>query len=440
MVYQADIIQQSLKHVWHPCANMKKLAKTPPLLVHEARGSYLYTNQGPVIDAIASWWCKSLGHRHPVITAALQDQLLRFEHVMTGNTTSSHMVELAEMLTNITGKQHVMFASDGSSAIEIALKLAYYASQLQGYRQRTHFISLQHGYHGETLGAQSVSDMALYKTPSAHMELPCHRIQDIPYVASSKDTLFYTCDDVWPRIAAQLDHFKQNSCAILVEPIIQGVGGMRCYSADFLQKLADWASQNNIYFITDEIMTGCGRSGQWLAAQHAKAVSPDIICLGKGLTSGTIPMSCVMIDHAIFDLFYHDNPGPNFLHSHTHSGNALGVRAALATLQVMQAENILEKSTALGKQMAKYMHEIAGLTHQLDNIRQMGAVVAAELRVTTAIPNPGLQVQQHALQRGALLRPLGNTLYWLPPLNSDDKIIASLADITLESIKAAYGI
>ncbi|PWY54425.1 adenosylmethionine--8-amino-7-oxononanoate transaminase [Legionella qingyii] len=437
MVNINRLISRDLKHFWHPCTQMKDFESCPPLVIEKAHGSYLYTNKGPLIDAISSWWCKSLGHGHPAIIGAIKDQMNRFEHVITANTTNPQLVELAEELAQITKKQHVFFASDGSSAVEIAMKLAIHANQIKGYTDRNQFIALKNGYHGETLGTMSISDLGLYKEPYKSFSLSCHYIEDIPYISGKEDSLWSNCDTYWSILENKLEAISNKVCAIVVEPLVQGAGGMLCYSPDFLKRLSSWAKSKNIYLITDEIMTGMGRTGKWLASHHAD-VESDLICLSKGLTSGSIPLSCVMIDSSIFDLFYADyESGKSFLHSHTYSGNALAVSAALATIRVMREEKIIEHAQNLGKYMFTALTEVAKLSGKLSNVRGIGAVVAADLEGTEH-HRIGNKVYQQALNHGALIRPIGKTLYWLPPLNTNHEVIGKLAEITLHSIKGAY--
>ncbi|WP_115709066.1 adenosylmethionine--8-amino-7-oxononanoate transaminase [Legionella sainthelensi] len=439
MVNTQQLINRDLKHVWHPCAQMKDFEICPPLIVEKAQGCYLYTDKGPLIDAISSWWCKSLGHAHPNVIASITDQLHRFEHVIAANTTHPLLVELAEELANITQKQHVFFASDGASAVEIAMKLAIHANQIKGFANKNQFIALKNGYHGETLGTMSISDLGIYKAPYTSFNLKCHFIDDLPYVTGKTDPLWTNCETYWPSIEKQLESIGDNVCALIVEPIIQGAGGMLCYSQDFLKKIALWAKNRNIYLITDEIMTGIGRTGEWLATNHAE-IQADIICLSKGLTSGSIPLSCVMIDHSIFELFYADySSGKSFLHSHTYSGNPLAVSAALATIRTIREEKLITHVQNIGEHMLTALAEVAQLCGKLTNIRGIGAVVAADLEDSTH-HRVGNKVYQQALSHGALIRPIGNTLYWLPPLNTSHEIIGKLAEITLKSIKGAYAI
>ncbi|MGL5741318.1 MAG: adenosylmethionine--8-amino-7-oxononanoate transaminase [Legionella sp.] len=437
MVNINQLIDRDLQHVWHPCTQMKDFESYPPLIIDKAQGSYLYTDKGPLIDAISSWWCKSIGHGHPAVIAAIQAQLKQFEHVIAANTTHPLLVELAEALTQITKKQHIFFASDGSSAVEIAMKLAIHANQIKGLANKNKFIALKNSYHGETLGAMSISNLGLYKAPYTSFGLDCYFIENIPYISGKADPLWHNCDAYWTSVEKELDAISETACAIIVEPLIQGAGGMLCYSHDFLKKLASWAKSNNIYLIADEIMTGIGRTGDWLACNHAE-IEPDLICLSKGLTSGSIPLSCVMIDHSIFDLFYDDYAsGKSFLHSHTYSGNPLAISAALATIKVMHDEEIITQAQKLGDYMLHQLTEIAQLSGKLHNVRGIGAVVAADLD-DASYYRIGNKLYQCALEHGALIRPIGNTLYWLPPLNTNHEIIGKLAEITLHSIKRVY--
>ncbi|KTC86803.1 adenosylmethionine--8-amino-7-oxononanoate transaminase [Legionella brunensis] len=437
MVNIQQVIEKDLKHIWHPCSQMKDFQTFPPLVINSAQGSYLYTDKGPLIDGLSSWWCKSLGHGHPAILAAIKEQLESFEHIIGANTTHPVLAELGEKLAGISKNQHVFFASDGSSAVEIAMKLTLHAAQLKGQAHKTEFIALQNAYHGETLGTLSVSDLGIFKKPYEGYGVTCHFLDCIPYVDNQCDPLWSNADLYWQKTLTQLEKIKENACAIIVEPIVQGAGGMLCYSADFLKKLANWAKENDIYFIADEIMTGLGRTGKWLACEHAN-VNADLICLSKGLTAGTLPLSCVLIKDEIYELFYDDyEKGKSFLHSHTYSGNALALSAALATIKVMETENINEQATNLGYFMQSLLHEIASITGHISRVRGIGAIAAADL-VEVENQRMGYQLYMEAVNRGALIRPLGKTLYWLPPLNAKTETIEKLAEITLNSIKAIY--
>lgn len=433
-----QLISKDLKHIWHPCSQMKDFEDCPPLVIERAQGSYLYTDKGPLIDAISSWWCKSLGHGHPAVIEAIKQQADRFEHVIGANTTHAALAELGELLAEITGKQHAFFASDGATAVEIAMKLAIHANQIKGLPAKNQFIALKNGYHGETLGTMSVSDLGIYKKPYESFGVTCHFIEDIPYLSGVTDPLWHNCDSHWPAVESYLNELKAKACAIILEPIIQGAGGMMCYSADFLKRIAGWARENDVYLIADEIMTGIGRTGEWLACDHA-GIRADLVCLSKGLTSGTLPLSCVMIDNSIFALFYDDyKKGNSFLHSNTYSCNPLAVSAALATIKTMHQERTITQVRTLADEMLRAINGVASSCNKLTNVRGIGAVVAADLVCIQEPYRIGNAVYQQALKHGALIRPIGNTLYWLPPLNTSKEIIGKLAEITLNSIEDAY--
>ena len=428
-----NLINRDLQHVWHPCSHISDFTQYPPFIVERASGSYIYTPEGPLIDAISSWWCKSLGHGHPAVIQAIQEQLTKFEHVIGANTTYPKIVELSETLSNLSGKQHVFFASDGSSAVEIAMKLALHACTLKGLHNKNSFIALKNGYHGDTMATSNVSDVGRLKSLALNQINTCHFLEHIPYVSGKTDPLWLDCASVWPQTLQQLESLKSITCAIILEPIVQGSGGMLCYSQDFLHKLATWAQQNQVYLIADEIMTGLGRTGEWFAFQHA-GITPNMICLSKGLTSGSIPLSCVLIEHDIYELCNdpHDF-SKSFLHSHTYSGNPLAISAALATLKVINNENIIQQARELGVQMLNLFQEVANQSKMLKNIRAMGAIVAADL-IDIDTPRVAYKIAQNAIKMGALLRPLGNTLYWLPPLNTPVQTLEQLSTITYNAI------
>ncbi len=432
-----SLIQRDLKHIWHPCSQMKDFETVPPFIIKEAKGSYLYTDKGPLIDANSSWWCKSLGHNHPDIIAAIQKQLSSFEHVIGANTTHPALVELAEELADICKLQHAFFASDGSSSVEIAMKLAIHTKLISGESHKKKFIALKNAYHGETMATLAVSDLGIYKAPYQSFGPECYFIDNIPYVKNKADPLWDNAQDWWKQTEKTLNPVADDVCALIVEPIMQGAGGMKIYSADFLKRLGQWAASKNIYIIADEIMTGFGRTGAWLASDHSQ-LNPDIICLSKGLTSGTMPFSCAMISNAVFDLFYDDyHKGKSFLHSHTYSGHALGACAALATIKVMKHSETIAKVEQLASWMEDYFHQVADQCGQLSNIRHLGGVIAGDL-ASEPHRRTGYDIYIKALESGAFLRPLGNTLYWMPPLNTDEITISKLAEITLNCIKGVY--
>lgn len=426
-----SLLNFDLKHILHPCSQMKDYEWLHPLIIDSASGVYFHTRDGrKVIDAISSWWCKSFGHQHPRLQAALLQQAKRFEHVIFANTTNDIIVELTQKLVQLMPHlSHVFYAGDGSCAVEVAMKMSLHTRYVQGERHKSQFIALANGYHGETLGALSVSDLAQFKVPYQSALFDVYFIEP-PYVTGMDDPLWQDCNDDWPLIEAQLLQRVDTTTAILVEPIVQGAGGMRIYSADFLNRLAKFAKHHGIHLIADEIMTGMGRTGRMLASEWA-TIQPDIICLSKGLTGGWLPFSAVLFTDEINQYFYGDMAsGKSFLHSHTYSGNVLGAAVANAVLDLLQDDACLRRINAVGEKMRKFLEDIANETGRLQQVRQIGAIAAAELVVHPDAVRPGYQVFQRALELGAFLRPLGSTIYWLPPYIIDDDTLSHLHAIT----------
>lgn len=429
-----------LKHIWHPCSQMKDYEEFKPLIIKSALGSHIELQNGKkLIDAISSWWCKSLGHNHPSLKIALKQQLEKFEHAILANTTNEVIVELSRQLSALMPPLNkIFYAGDGSCAVEVAMKMSLHSRIITGDKKRTKFIALKNSYHGETAGALSVSDLGLYRSPYTAMLFEPFFISEIPYVANSSVDLWHDCAYQWKVIECSLEPYAKIATAVILEPIVQGAAGMKIYSQDFLSRLSKWTKMYNIHLIADEIMTGIGRTGKMLACEHAQIV-PDFVCLSKGLTSGWLPFSAVLTHEEIYSYFYDVYETKKaFLHSHTYSGNALGASVALATLQTIHKENLCEKATALDKILHKNMNIVAEKTGQLLNIRNIGAIVAADLRHHPMYSRLGYEVYKEAVKLGALLRPLGDTIYWLPPLNIECSLIEELRDITINAIKRVY--
>jgi len=433
-----DLINLDLQHVWHPCSQMKDYEVLPPLVVKSAKGSYIELTDGrKIIDAISSWWCKSLGHAHPRLQQALQNQMEKFEHVILANTTSEVIVELSQQLVQLTRSLNkVFYAGDGSCAIEIAMKMSLHWRHIRGEKKRDKFLALENGYHGETIATLSVSDQGIYRDPYQPLLFDSEFIGPLPYVFGDKDPLWNDCQNHWNKIEKQLEPYVETATAIIVEPIVQGAGGMKIYSQDLLRRLRRWTAKHGIHLIADEIMTGMGRTGKMLACEHAQ-IEPDFLCLSKGLTSGWLPFSAILTTDDIYEEFYFDYKlGNNFLHSHTFCGNALGASVALEVLKIFAEDNICTEAKQLGDAMLVAMQEVAVTTKKLQNVRGIGAMVAADLICDDPSRRVGFEVYQKAVELGALLRPLGNTIYWLPPLNMKRSTLEQLKQITIEAILA----
>jgi adenosylmethionine---8-amino-7-oxononanoate aminotransferase len=419
-----NIIHKGLQHLWYPCSNMRNYENFKPVHIHKAYGSYIELKDGSkLIDAVSSWWCKSLGHNHPRLQQALIEQMSKFEHVMQPYTINDTIANLSEKLAKLTGLDKAFYASDGSIAVDISLKMSLHAHKNLGNFKRTKFIALSNGYHGESTGAMSVSDADLYKSPYQEILFKTNFIKYIPYVTSTDDPLWEDCSEHWQETEKFLEEHEENLAAIIIEPIVQAVGNMHIYSKDFLKRLRKWTQKHGIYLIADEIMTGIGRTGKMLACEHAD-IKPDFICLSKGLTSGMLPLSVTLTSQKIYDIFYDNDP---FLHSNTHYGNALSASVALEVLNIFEEDKFHKKTDKLN--LDSMMREIANKTGLLKNIRSIGAICAADL-----INIDPFKLYQNSMNLGAILRPLGNTLYWIPPLNISHETLKELAEITKEAL------
>lgn len=436
---QADAESKERKadgQIWYPCTQMQDLETCPPLQVASAKGPYIHLKDGrKIIDVISSWWSKPFGHGHPKIKAALQAQLDRFEHVLLPGTSSEVVERVVHRLADMAAPLNkTFFAGDGCCAVEIAMKMSLHVRMVSGESQRTHFMALENSYHGETLGALAASDCDRFRQAYESVLTPVTFLKDIPYVSGKDDPLWHDCGDLWPKFEQSLDVMADKLTAILVEPIIQGAGGMLIYSADFLKRLAAWAKAKGVHLICDEIVSGLGRTGKVFAYQHA-GITPDFVCLSKALTGGFMPMSITQTTQDIYDALYGHPFDQSFVHSNTFAGNPLGAACADAALEMLIDDDYAGKAERMQTELMAFLQEVADETGQLHNLRGIGAMVAADL-VAEPDQRKGWQVYQQALKHGLLLRPLGNTLYWFPPIGLSTIVLRSIADKTKASLFA----
>ncbi|MCH9644455.1 MAG: aminotransferase class III-fold pyridoxal phosphate-dependent enzyme [Gammaproteobacteria bacterium] len=410
--------------IWYPC---QKRVSQKPLKVVSAEGCFIELENGArLIDATSSWWCKSLGHQHPQLRQALLNQMQRFEHVMLADMSHDELEKLSYRLTGyFSTLDAVSYASDGACAVEMAMKMSLLVRSIQSQPDKNQFISLQGAYHGETLATLQVSDLNVYKKDYPSDLIHNTVIQDIPYVSGVDDTLWNNCDERWASIRKQLDSCCGAATAILVEPIVQAANGMRIISQDFLKRLRQWCDQNDVHLIVDEVFTGLGRTGRFFSCEYAQ-IEPDFMCLGKALTAGWLPMSAVLISNQLSFI------KEKFIHSHTYAGNALAAAVANAHLDVLEKTDILNQVESLQRMMLSSMCKVSSQTGQLINVRSIGAMVAAD--VANGSKEFAQSVCDRARQLGALMRPLGETVYWLLPLNATAEVVEQLQSITLESI------
>ena len=459
-----DLIARDLAVFWHPCSQMRDYREWPPLAVTGASGTRIRLADGrEILDAISSWWCKALGHGHPRLAAALRAQLESFEHVITANTTNEQLVRLCERLLAaanglpaaawgpdaLPGRRpghfgKVFLADNGSTAVEIALKMALQAQAQRGVAGRTRFAALENAYHGETAGALSVGDLALYAAPYGAMCFPVHRVRGLPYRAGPHDPRWMDASAEWPALEAALDAEADTLAAVVYEPVLQAAGGMLFYSPDLLRRLRAWADARGVYLIADEIAAGMGRLGAMLAS-HLAGTLPDFAAVSKGLTAGVLPLSAVLTTDAVYDLFDADyGEGRAFLHSNTFTGNALAVAVAGAVLNVFATEDVLGQVAARAPGLRQAIESVAAGRATLRNARACGMVAAVDIRAPDGSAldprrRTGWHVFREAVRRGALLRPLGDTMYLFPPLTATAAEIGQMADILAASLDAVVG-
>lgn len=436
----ARLVGRDLRHVWHPCSQMKDYESFPPVAVAGARGSRLVLRDGStLVDATSSWWCKTLGHGHPRLRAALQEQAAAYEHVIGANTVSEPLVDLSESLAALCPPlDKVFYGGDGSTAVEIALKMALHAQRILGRPERTRFIALENGYHGESGLALAVSDLGLYREPYAGVLPDPVILRGLPYVSGPEDPAWDDCGAAWPALERALAAHAGTAAALVVEPVLQGAGGMRVFSPDLLRRLREWTRRNGVFLVADEILTGFWRTGAMLAVHHA-GIAPDLLCLSKGLTGGWLPFSATLVHPDVHGLFHADyGTGRDFLHSNTYSGNALGAAVARAALAEYSAEGFGARVADFSARLRAAFARVEAATGALENVRGLGGMVAADLRLPAALRHArvGHEVFREAVARGALLRPLGNTVYWLPPLNTPQEDLDALEGITVDALRA----
>lgn len=409
------LLDRDRAHVWHPFTQAATAAA--PLPVVAARGSWLQLADGrQVFDAISSWWTCLAGHSHPRIAAAIAQQAHRLDHVLFAGCTHPGGVELAELLTQITGLNRVFFSDDGSTAVEVALKMAIQFHAQNGQPQRTRFLALEGGYHGDTIGAMAVGDPGDFAGPFAPLlwpvaRLPVPLLEGDPLTQTGGETELLELDRL-------LDLHGDELAAVIVEPLVQGAGGMRLYSPHFLAKLAVRARARGLLVIADEVMTGFGRTGALFACQHAQ-LQPDLLCLAKGLTGGTLPLAATLATEEIYQRFLGDSARQAFLHGHSFTANPIACAAALAAQQVVQEEKLVEKARKLHDQYARILPPLQGLPG-VRGVRWLGCIGVLELEGHGYHDqHKTRKLVEHALQQGILLRPLGPVVYTLPPLTSE---------------------
>ncbi|MDD5052631.1 MAG: adenosylmethionine--8-amino-7-oxononanoate transaminase [Sulfuricurvum sp.] len=405
-----EMSKRDLNVLWHPCTQMKDHETIPLVPIAKADGIYLEDFDGHrIIDAISSWWVNLFGHCNQYINGKIIEQLSTLEHVILAGFTHESVIRLSERLVALTpsGLTRCFYADNGSSAIEVALKMSYHAHKNAGV-ERSLFVSLSDSYHGETLGALSVGDVALYK--ETYEPLLIRAIQ----TPSPKDQTTEAALDAAKAFRTLLHERGNEIAALIVEPLIQGAGGMKMYHPLFLSEAKKICEEYGVHFIADEILVGFGRTGTMFACEQAQ-ITPDFLILSKGLTGGYLPLSVVLTTDNIYGAFYCDyDPKRSFLHSHSYTGNALACAAANATLDIFENDSVMVKNQQMIALMAEQLDRF-GVFECVKEIRQCGMIGAIELNGFNSSDRIGLKIHQHCLERGVLIRPLGNVIYVMPP-------------------------
>ncbi|MBZ7979262.1 adenosylmethionine--8-amino-7-oxononanoate transaminase [Campylobacter sp. RM12642] len=420
---QEELVKLDLAHIWHPCTQMKEHEFVPLIPIKRAKGVYLYDfNDKSYIDCVSSWWVNLFGHSNDYINSKIYEQLNTLEHIIMAGFSHESIIRLSKRLTDLlpTKLNKCFYADNGSSAVEVALKMSFHKNLLQG-KLKNKFLSLNNSYHGETIAALSVSDVELYKKTYKPLLLECLN-------TPAPSGLDY--ENELKELEKLLEKEHKNINAFILEPLIQCAGSMNMYSAKFIKKACWLAKSYDIDIIFDEIAVGFGRSGTMFALEQCEIV-PDFLCLSKGLSGGYLPISVVITNDEIYNEFYAPySEYKAFLHSHSYTGNALACAAANATLDIFNKNNVINQNKIKSEYINSLWQGFAEFK-SVRNVRHQGMVFAFDIEHFN--PRFGLEVYLKALEYGLLLRPLGNTIYFMPPyvINNDEinYVINSIKEI-----------
>jgi adenosylmethionine-8-amino-7-oxononanoate aminotransferase len=429
---RAEIVRADKRFVWHPYTPMSRyLDEVDPLVIERAEGARLYDVDGrSYLDANASWYVACLGHGHPRLVAALTDQARRLAHTSLAGVTHEPAARLAEELLAVApaGLARVFYSDDGSTAVEVALKLALQLHRNEGRAGRTEFVALDGAYHGDTIGAASLGGVEVFRRPFAGVLLDCVRVPS-PADEASYARAFAALEDV---IVAGKDRIA----ALVLEPLLQGTAGMRGYDAEYLRRARALCDAHDVLLVLDEVFTGYGRTGPMWACERA-GVRPDLMCLAKGFTGGMLPMAATLVTARVFDAFL-GPPDRAFYYGHSYTGNPLGAAVARAVLAVYRDERILERAVPKAARIEAAFRGF-GVLPGVVRTRSLGMTGALDLDAGGGyLGRAGWHVYEEARRRGAYLRPLGDTVYVAPPLNIPDADLDELLDIVEASVRG-YG-
>jgi adenosylmethionine-8-amino-7-oxononanoate aminotransferase len=401
--------------IWHPFTQTH--LDPEPLQVVRAEGTHLYTADGrKIIDAISSWWVNLHGHCHPRIANAVAAQAEKLDHVLLAGFSHPSVEQLTLKLRNIvpSALNHVFYSDDGSTAVEVALKLAVQYWQNRGCLEKRELVALEHAYHGDTVGAMSVSADSGFTSPFSNLRFPVHRAHSAYCLRCPVGRKRASCNiDCIESLRKLLEQHGRTIAAVVVEPLLQGAGGMIVHPAEFLQRIRALCSEHRVLLIADEVLTGFGRCGKMFACEVAGVV-PDLMCLSKGITGGFLPLGATLCTDVIHQEF--TGPGRSFFHGHSYTGNPLACAAAVANLEIFETENVFGRIDAIAAQHSERLAQVA-LHRCVEETRQIGTVAAIELKAedTGYFSSFKPRLYRFFLDHDVLLRPLGNVIYVLPP-------------------------
>lgn len=445
-----DLVEKDLKYIWHPCSQMKDYEELPPIIVDRARGIYLYDTEGNrYADVVSSWWCNLLGHCNERVNNAVKTQIDKLEHVIFANFSHKPAITLCEKLSNVVpkGLTKFFFTDNGSSAIEAAMKMSFQYHYQTGNPQKKKFMALSDAYHGETLGALAVGGESMYSEIYKPILMDIIRIDGPDCYRCKYGKCRESCSaECFEPVEKAFNDYGEEVCSFIIEPLVQGAAGMKIYPPVYLKKLRECCDNQNVHLIADEIAVGYGRTGKMFACDHA-GISPDIMCLSKGLTGGYMPMALAITTDEIYSAFYDDyNKGKAFMHSHTYCGNPLACSAAIEVLNIMEDEKIIEKANKNSIYFNELIKQTLGDYKFVGDIRNIGLINAIELvkhRETKqsfdSKDRIGYQIYKEALKMGVVLRPLGDVIYFNPPLTITREDIDFVVDVCDKSIRKILG-
>ena len=443
----APFVTRDLAHVWHPCTQMKDHERLPPIPIRRGSGAWLEDYAGRrYLDAVSSWWVNLFGHANPRINAAVRAQLAELEQVILAGFTHEPVIALSEELTAVApaGLSRCFYADNGSSAVEVAVKMSFHYWRNVGRPDKRRFLTLSNSYHGETLGALAVGNVELYKEIYRPLLMEVITVPSPDCYARAPGVSWAEHSRAqFAHMEAALARHAHEAAAVIVEPLVQCAGGMRMYDPVYLSLLREACDRHAVHLIADEIAVGFGRTGTLFACEQA-GIRPDFMCLSKGLTGGYLPLSAVLTTEPIYAAFYDEYVKLNaFLHSHSFTGNPLACAAARASLRIFREDGTLERNRALAERMGARARELEDHPHVAE-VRQRGMIVAIEMAQDKASRTPypwqerrGLTVYAHALERGVLLRPVGDVVYFMPPYVITPEEIDLMVDVAREGIGLA---